>query len=108
MINIYFMIQNSFFIIELYPIIEPGMEVNIVNIPNKVGWRGDKLYLEAHPLLEEHDPGIEANLQDIVTAIQDKLPTASKTFIDWEYVAHLAGEPDGIPHEIGFKIKEKS
>ncbi len=90
---------------ELFPIIAAGTPVQIINMPNKVGWRGDKLFLEAHPILDEHDKGIETNLDDIVTAIQSNLPKNTEVLIDWQFVAHLAGEPDGVPHEIGMKIK---
>lgn len=97
--------MNESDITELFPIITPGTPVEIINIPNKVGWRGNKLYLEAHPMLEEHDKGIDANLDDIVAAIQSQLPKGGM-LIDWQLVAHLAGEPDGVPHEIGEKISK--
>lgn len=96
--------MNETDIKDLFPIITPGTDVQIINMPNKVGWRGNKLYLEAHPMLEEHDIGAEANLDDIVTAIQNNLPKGGGTLIDWQLVAHLASEPDGVPHEIGIKM----
>lgn len=97
--------MNETDIKDLFPIITPGTNVQIINMPNKVGWRGNKLYLEAHPMLEEHDVGAEANLDDIVTAIQNNLPKGGGTLIDWQFVAHLASEPDGVPHEIGERMK---
>lgn len=97
--------MNESDIKDLYPIITAGTPVEIINMPNKVGWRGNKLYLEAHPMLEEHEKDIEANLDDIVAAIQNNLPPGADTLIDWQFVAHLAGEPDGVPHEIGERMK---
>lgn len=96
--------MNETDIKDLYPIVTPGTNVEIINMPNKVGWKGDKLYLEAHPSLEEYNVSAEANLDDIVKAIQETSPKISKVFIDWQLVAHLASEPDGVPHEIGGKI----
>lgn len=90
---------------ELFPIIQPGTKVTILNLANKAAWRGDKLYLEAHPVLKEHDMGADANLQDIVATIENQLTGTTPVLIDWQYVAHLASEPDGIPHEIGRKLK---
>jgi L,D-transpeptidase ErfK/SrfK len=97
--------MNETDIQELFPIIQAGTEVQIINMPNKVSWVGDKLYLEAHPLLDEHDKGMDTNLDDIVAAINSQLPKGSNVLIDWQFVAHLAGEPDGVPHEIGMKMK---
>jgi L,D-transpeptidase ErfK/SrfK len=97
--------MNETDIQELFPIIQAGTHVEIINMPNKVGWSGDKLYLEAHPILEEHNKGIDTNLDDIVAAINSNIPKNSNVLIDWQLVAHLAGEPDGVPHEIGMKMK---
>ncbi|WAK01944.1 L,D-transpeptidase family protein [Methylobacter sp. YRD-M1] len=38
---------------ELYPEIETGMPVSIVNQPVKVGWHQDTLYIEVHPTMAE-------------------------------------------------------
>lgn len=89
---------------DLYPIVNVGTRVLIVNMPNKVGWNGNKLYLEAHPPLEEHNPGTEATLSAMVTSIQQALPTNASVMVDWQLVAHLAQDPDGVPHEIGMRL----
>lgn len=89
---------------DLYPLVAPGTNVAIINMPNKVGWNGNKLYLEAHPPLKEHDTGTDRNLADMVATIQNALPHGAMTVIDWQLVAHLASEPDGVPHEIGTRM----
>ena len=87
-----------------YPLVEPGTHVIILNMPNKIGWNGNKLYLEAHPMLDEHDGGFDVNRESIVEMVQNAIPKNAVTFIDWQLVAHLAEEPDGVPHEIGARI----
>ncbi len=89
---------------DLYPIVNQGTKVLVVNMPNKVGWHGNKLYMEAHPPLEEHNAGTDTNLGDMVATIQNVLPRNVTTMVDWQLVAHLAAEPDGIPHEIGVRL----
>jgi len=43
----------------LFPQVEVGTRVVIINEPVKVGWWGDDLYMEVHPPLEEQDLGYE-------------------------------------------------
>ncbi len=53
----------------LFREIPVGTPVRIVNQPNKVGWRGDKLYLESHPPLEEHRAPDSNRLTPAVQAV---------------------------------------
>ncbi len=54
----------------LFPQVAQGTTVRIVNQPAKVGWLGDKLYLEVHPLMEGlQDESINV-IQVVDTAIQ--------------------------------------
>lgn len=96
--------MNETDIKDFYPLVEPGTNVIILNMPNKVGWNGNKLYLEAHPPLDEHNSGFDNNREDIVTAVENALPKGVVTMVDWQLIAHLAEEPDGIPHEIGVRV----
>ena len=89
---------------DLYPIVNAGTKVLIINQPNKVGWNGNKLYLEAHPPLDEHNAGVESTLNTLVASIEQALPTDAPVMVDWQLVAHLAEDPDGIPHEIGVRL----
>jgi L,D-transpeptidase ErfK/SrfK len=97
--------MNESDIKDFYPLITPGTEVVIVNMPNKVGWSGNHVYIESHPILEEHNPGTDKNLQDMVETVEKSLPRNGVTLIDWQMMAHLAEEPDGVPHEIGVRIR---
>ncbi len=87
---------------QFFPLVKPGTPVAIVNMPAKVGWKGDRIYLETHPNLEEHpDPGISG----IVDSIDRSMPEKGVTLVNWQAVAYLSEQRDGIPHEIGIKVK---
>ncbi len=96
--------MNESDIKEFFPLVQPGTPVSIINMPDKVGWDNNKLYLEAHPSLEEHDQGFQANLNGVVTTVENSFAAHSTTFVDWQIVADILEQPDGIPHEIGIKI----
>jgi hypothetical protein len=74
----------------------------IVDMPNKVAWNGNRLYLEAHPPLEEHSSSAE--LSGIVSSIEARVPRNHTTLINWQLVAYISEEPDGIPHDIGVMV----
>jgi len=78
-----------------------GTPVRILNQPNKVGWRGTKLYLESHPPLEE-DRARDGNrltpaVQAVVAATR-----AQPVRIDWGEVVRVATEAQGIPVAISY------
>ncbi len=86
---------------EFFPSVAPGTPVAIVNMPNKVGWQNNSLFLEAHPPLEEHVN--DSNLATVVTYIENT--TAQKqALVNWQLVSYLTDQPDGLPHEVGVKI----
>lgn len=58
---------------KLYPQVDIGTPVRIINEPAKVGWYGGELYLEIHPPLEEDQAGRDALLQTSMTLIDDAL-----------------------------------
>jgi L,D-transpeptidase ErfK/SrfK len=85
-----------------FPLVKPGIPVAIVNMPVKAGWQGDRLYVQIFPPLVEHGllPG------GITEMVQRILPRNQLTFVNWQAIAYLTEQPDGIPHEVGFKAKE--
>ncbi len=96
--------MNESDIKEFFPLVQPGTPVAIINVTNKVGWDDNKLYLEAHPALEEHDQGYQTNLNDMVALVENTFAPHATTFVDWQLAAEILKQPDGIPHEIGIKI----
>jgi len=94
--------MNETDIKEFFPLVAAGTPVIILNMPNKIAWNGDQLYLEAHPPLEEHTD--TANIHQLIDTITNALPHHGVTLVNWQLVAYLTEQPDGIPHEIGIKI----
>lgn len=88
---------------QFFPLVQPGTPVAIIDMPSKVGWDGDHLYLEAHPALEEMAKS--GNLNNVVEQIQRSLPRGRVTLVNWQAVSYLTNQPDGVPHEIGFQVR---
>jgi L,D-transpeptidase ErfK/SrfK len=104
--------------------------VRIINTPVKIGWEGDRLVMEAHPVLEVAMPADEAAGGDRVDdeAAEDELIVSEVDFVvkdplayvieqfvavtgtqagelDWHLVEELVERADGIPTEVGEAIK---
>lgn len=88
---------------KFFPSIEGGIPVAIINSPIKVAWQNNHLYMEAHTPLEEHNTAYDATLPGTVTQI-NQLTKDQDTLVDWQGVAFMEKERDGLPHEIGVKI----
>jgi len=86
-----------------FPTITKGIPVLIINQPVKVGWQDNALFMEAHEPLEEHRSDYDDSLPGMVHMITT-LSKDDSTLIDWQQVAYIAKERDGIPHEIGEKL----
>jgi L,D-transpeptidase ErfK/SrfK len=87
---------------QFFPLVEPGMPVAIIDMPTKIAWEGDKLYIESHPPLEERG---SSGLSGIVDEIQQSIPNGQVVLVDWQAISYLSNQPDGVPHEIGFRVK---
>jgi len=81
---------------KLFPRIPVGTRVRIINEPYKLGWIGERLYIEAHqPLSEQRQNAVVdiAQLQGAVSAaVGSRRPT-----IDWDSLMDAALTPSGIP-----------
>jgi L,D-transpeptidase ErfK/SrfK len=96
--------MNETDIKEFFPLVKPGTSVAIINMPNKIGWENDTLYLEAHPPLEEHNQGQQTNLNNMLILVENALPSHGMTLVDWQLAAEILAQPDGVPHEIGVRV----
>ncbi len=94
------MYQND--IEEFFPAMKKGVPVAIVNSPVKVAWQKDRLYMEAHPPLEEHLSEPEASLSGMVSLAEQA--SGEKALVDWQLIAYLEKTRDGLPHEIGLRL----
>ncbi len=101
--------------------------VRIIDVPAKVGWDGESLIAEVHPLLEvpqrlteetpEHIEALDADteLPEVESLSKDPLTHITEQFIattadragqlDWDLVENLVRRSDGIPETVGISIK---
>ncbi|OGT55263.1 MAG: hypothetical protein A3F43_03325 [Gammaproteobacteria bacterium RIFCSPHIGHO2_12_FULL_42_10] len=88
---------------ELFQEVSPGTPLSIIDMPVKIGFQENRLYMEAYPPLEEHRHGYGASLPSIVYLIENNT-RKSPVLVDWQLVSFLNEERDGMPHEIGTKL----
>jgi len=101
--------------------------VRIINEPVKIGWSGDELVMEVHPILEMAAPTVDEPTQDEVVADEadapepvevaskDPLTYVTEQFIavtdvragqlDWHLAEQIVERSDGIPTAVGQGIK---
>ena len=88
----------------LYQQVELRTPVRIVNQPYKVGRYNDKIYLEAHPFMEEDAQQFEGNLTSVVEMLI-KITGDMGYQVDWGLAQSVIAESNGIPVEIGRLIR---
>jgi len=111
----------------LFGQVDVSTPVRIINDPVKIGWNGDELVMEAHPVLEATlndtvedataaEELAEMTEPDAYPAIaRDSLSFVTEQFIaatgerpgqlDWHLVEEVVGRSDGIPTSVGHSIK---
>jgi len=78
----------------LFPKVDKGTPVRIVNQPYKVGWRGDQLFLEVN-LAEGQLP------QPARQVIPADIAGASGVMVDWNEVERALQDNAGLPRLVG-------
>ncbi len=111
----------------LFQHITVNTAVRIINAPVKIGWDGEDLVAEVHPLLESPQLLVAASLQriekldadielpDLSSESKNPLTQVTEQFItvtaeragqlDWGLVELLVNRSDGIPETVGTSIK---
>ena len=112
----------------LFPRIGVDTPVRIINQPVKMGWQGDTLVLEAHPVLAVMPPAepladaAESEKSEIERAeladehiVMSPLTSVTEQFVvatgtragqlDWSLVETIVDRSDGIPTAVGWGIK---
>jgi len=111
----------------LFGKIDLNTAVRIINEPIKMGWSGDELVMEVHPVLEVVMPEVAEEVVDeatnenaedpfeVVVEIKDPLTYVTEQFIettaerpgqlDWDRVEQLVNRSEGIPTSVGQGIK---
>jgi L,D-transpeptidase ErfK/SrfK len=83
-------------IASLFPQVEVGTPVRIINQPYVAGWHDGQLYLEAHAPLAEEAKRWNGSLDAMEQAVADKLDGSSAE-PDWDRARAVAREARGIP-----------
>ena len=89
----------------LFGAIEVGTPVTVIDTPYKLGWKGDRLFLEITPTQAQadaivlHHPRIPQPLPEISDVIEKR--AGENTEINWVAVGEAVLEQSGIPVEIG-------
>jgi len=111
----------------LFDRIRVNTSVRIINVPVKIGWDGDALVAEVHPLLESPQPLVDESVEQLEQLdadvelpepdpeAKDPLTHMTEQFIvataeragrlDWDRVEELVGRSNGIPEAVGSSIK---
>ncbi|MDH3619366.1 MAG: L,D-transpeptidase family protein [Gammaproteobacteria bacterium] len=111
----------------LFDHIRVNTPVRIINVPVKIGWDGESLVAEVHPLLASPQPLVEESIEQIEQLdadvelpapdpdSKDPLTYVTEQFIaatnvragrlDWDRVEALVERSDGIPEAVGSGIK---
>jgi L,D-transpeptidase ErfK/SrfK len=114
----------------LFPNVDVNTPVRIINTPVKIGWFGDELVVEVHPVLEavvsegdeeliaadiDVDTGDVTDEKEVAAPLKDPLTYVTEQFIavtgsragqlDWDEVEILVNRSDGIPAAAGTGIK---
>ncbi len=95
-------------IIQVYPAVDTGSSVTVVNQPVKVSWIGDKLYLEAHPpldqamMIEENGGRPYYDLTDDDMAQIMRVAGDRADLIDWAKVRSVIRNREGYPVAVNF------
>ena len=82
---------------EIFTMARVGTPVRIVEQPYKAGWLKGKLYLEAHPPLEEVKSTPQDEYQLLVNAISKASEKAGNGKIDWNSVKIISQKQNWIP-----------
>ena len=81
---------------KLYPLVNVGTPVRLVNQPIKLGWQGEDLYMEVHQPLDEDRMSYQELLNTALALIEKK--TANRgTVLNGGAVRKALEQPSGIP-----------
>jgi L,D-transpeptidase ErfK/SrfK len=107
----------------LFGKIDLNTPVRIINEPVKMGWAGDELVMEVHPVLESPPPEVdEGSVEEVsgdplegLPVIKDPLSYVTEQFIattaeragqlDWNLAEELLERSNGMPVPVGEGIK---
>lgn len=87
-------------ITQLYEAVPVGTPVTVVNQPYLFGWRGDTLYMQAYPILEDdrrnHDKLTSRLLANLMKAKKSKTAERTHAVVDRALVTDLSDNPRAL------------
>ena len=102
----------------LFGHIDVNTKVRIINEPVKIGWHGDELIMEVHPVLkvetllaesdDQPDDNVDTVARNPLTMVTEQFITATGERagkLDWYLAEEIVGRSDGIPVAVGQSIK---
>jgi len=82
---------------ELFSRVSVGTTVRIIDQPYKAGWLNGKLYMEAHPPLEEAKANSNNEYQRLVNSISKASENSAGGKINWNSIKAISQKQTGIP-----------
>ena len=93
---------------EIFTKVRVGTTVRIIDQPYKAGWLRGKLFLEAHPPLEEAKADSQNEYQRLVNIISKASDADRDGKLDWNSIRTISHEHSGIPLMVGVDITSDS
>jgi L,D-transpeptidase ErfK/SrfK len=90
---------------KLFSQVKVKTPVLIVNQPYKIGWRGDKLYVETHSEVKEQSASASSNLTEFVQLVINQTKNDEQNYYEifWERGYQEAREKRGVPFVISLR-----
>ncbi len=92
---------------ELFRQVSVGTQVMIIDQPYLAGWRENRLYLEAHSSVKQHQK-IKERLNELLAEKLKQSPEIGVMKIDWEKVEIILAEAAGVPTPILVSERDQS
>jgi L,D-transpeptidase ErfK/SrfK len=84
----------------LFALIPVGTPVRLINEPVKVAWVDGRLFLEAHPPVDDEGQSVEPDLQ-VLSGMLDKALGSDTAAIHWDLARATLQAANGIPTVVG-------
>jgi len=90
----------------LFPQVEVGTPVTLVNQPYKFAYFNDRLYFQAFKLLEPEGDKPAHSMSRLMDAFL-QLEDSEYMDVDWDLVDHMFRNPSGVPMVVGKRLNTK-
>ena len=87
----------------LFPLVNVGTPVTLINEPLKIDWIDGSLWLEVHPPVDAEGQTATINVQQFSDRLQSILGD-TEAAIYWEYAQETLAKSDGVPVTVGLEV----